>query len=677
MERQPSVRWTVVLSVAGLLFAAFLLWKWRPGAAIVVGVVLAAIALRHWRVTREKAQPLGRFGSAVAPLALPIIVVGIAGAVAFPAYLQLPVVFLLSLLAWRGIVLPDWRGREAAPAGPGGIERPAREGSREGLSRPVWSGRIDAPVWLAGSLALALIVILAVALRPGDGPFEDRGGLIFLYATIPFWFAAAALRALGYAKTVIELLVAVAFMAVVFTTASAAGIIPWHRWLEAHLAWFNPLTTLAALAVLLAIAVVVPLSRRFVPDDLAGKLSGLGLLAACAASAFLAAAALYGAISSQVHTNERVTADVPVVQPTPADDITVPPSLNDRGLAAKYQPVLVLANGEQWRPTSYLDYAKDATLLQRDGTPELNPDGSPKRYGANLPTKCLGPDDEHCYKLVLRDQAGLACDSGDDPCAADVPPAPGQTGATAYFRVLRKKQEANYAFVGADNFRELVASRATVLIQYWFFYRFDEWKRPVLSGTLTQRHQGDWEAVMIGLADESTPSFVAYSEHCGGTWRRWNRIEVAPGEGSRVHPLIAVAKGSHANYVKTDDRRSPDWTSCGGSGVPKGFLSGLSYASNIRDETSAGEQIDLEEMTLVRAKLDRPPMSFPGEWGLNDRTTLENEFTHTLARGEAPATPTLQPLWKDPLGTVFCGKHWEPPSGESDAGCRLPVSSDG
>lgn len=662
----------MILSVAGLLLAVLLLWKWRPGATIVFAVVLATIALRHWRGTREKAEPLGRFGSALAPLFLPIVVVGIAGALAFPPYVQLPVVFGLSLLAWRGIILRDWRGPE---------------GAKQGLSGPLWEGHVGLPFWLVGSVALVLIVALAVALRPGDGPFEDRDALIFLYATIPFWLAAVALRALGYARTVIELLVALALMAVVFTSASAAGIIPWHKWLEEHAAWLTPVTTLAALGALLVIAVLglkrsdgatesasrrVPLNQGFVPGELAGKLSGLGLVSACAASFFLAAAALSGAISSQVHTSERVISDVPLVKPTAATDITVPPSLNDRGLAEKYQPVLVLARGEQWRPISYLDYAEGATLLKRDGTPVLNPDGSPKTYGADLPTSCLGPDDEKCYKLALRGDGGRECDSGDDPCARDEAPKPGETAATSYYRVLRKGKEADYAFVGVDDYREPVAARAKVLIQYWFFYRYNEWTRPVLSGTLAQRHQGDWEAVMVGLSDESTPSFVAYSAHCGGTWRRWDRIEVASGEESRVHPLIAVAKGSHANYVRTDDRRSPDWASCGGGPVPEGFLSALSYASNIRDETSAGRRIGVNDMTLVRARQGQAPMGFPGVWGLNDRTTLENELVHTIHRGEAPPTPSLQKLWKDPLGTVFCDKHWEPPSGESEGKCRLP-----
>jgi hypothetical protein len=176
--------------------------------------------------------------------------------------------------------------------------------------------------------------------------------------------------------------------------------------------------------------------------------------------------------------------------------------------------------------------------------------------------------------------------------------------------------------------------------------------------------------VTLGLSDAATPVFLAYSEHCGGTWRNWNQIETAP--SAPLHPLVAVAKGSHANYVSTDERRSPDWASCGG-GLPKGFLNLISYASNIRDETTFGTDIPYSDLHLIRATLKEPPMSFPGTWGANDRTTLENERTQVLKSGSAPATPTYQPLWQDPLVTIFCGAHWEPPSGDSGTRCKTPA----
>jgi hypothetical protein len=206
------------------------------------------------------------------------------------------------------------------------------------------------------------------------------------------------------------------------------------------------------------------------------------------------------------------------------------------------------------------------------------------------------------------------------------------------------------------------------LIQYWFFYRYNEWERQILTGTLAQRHQSDWEFVTVGLDKNAAPLFLAYSEHCGGTWRPWDQVPTVT-EGS-THPLVAVALGSHANYVSTDERRSPDWASCGGTAVPKGFLSLLSYASNVRDETSFGTEIPPDQLHLIRATDGKFPMNFPGTWGANDLTVLENKRELTLKQGAAPATPSFQRSWIDPLATIFCGDHWEPPSGDSGKPCK-------
>lgn len=661
-----------LLAGAGVALAAFLLWKWPPGAAIVVAVGVGVFTLRRWDSAKFKTAPLRDFGWAFLPLLLPVFVVGIAGAIAFPPYVQLPLVLALVLICWRAIIVREWT-----------VEK-----TKDGLARPVWPGRIELPSWLVGGAIVLLIVVLAVILRPGDGPFEDRQSLILLYATIPFWLAAVVLRAAGFAVTVVKLLVSVVFVAVVFRAASVAGLIPWHEALKDHVPWFSLGNLLIALVALLALAMFglrnstqdseakakaepIPLQRHFVPTGLAGSFSALGLLAAGAASLLLASAALSGAIGQRVHSNQRLETEIPAVDPKPANEIAPAKDSSARTLAEKYQPVLVLAQGEKWTPRPVNDFASEAVLLGRGGVPVVQPDGTPVKVGQDLkslPTTCAGPISEDCYKLILRGK----CDTGDDPCAVDPPPSRGKPDAAAYFRVLRNTpaNPDSYAFVGGADYREPAAATSSILIQYWFFYRYNEWKRPVLSGTLAQRHEADWESVMVGLSDETTPKFVAYSEHCGGTWRRWNQIDVAPGQDTRLHPLIAVAKGSHANYVNTDERRSPDWASCGGGGVPKGFLSLLSYASNIRDETSFGRQLGINDLQLIKAATDRPPMSFPGRWGLNDRITLDNELSHQISEGQPPATPAYQSLWKNPLGTVFCSEHWEGPSHGS---CKLPT----
>ena len=87
-----------------------------------------------------------------------------------------------------------------------------------------------------------------------------------------------------------------------------------------------------------------------------------------------------------------------------------------------------------------------------------------------------------------------------------------------------------------------------------------------MTGKLSERHEGDWEAITIGLG-KKRPLYAAYSAHCGGNWRDWDDVRVSdvPRE-PRLHPIVAVAEGSHANYFETQDRRSPDWAGCNAFG---------------------------------------------------------------------------------------------------------------
>ena len=204
------------------------------------------------------------------------------------------------------------------------------------------------------------------------------------------------------------------------------------------------------------------------------------------------------------------------------------------------------------------------------------------------------------------------------------------------------------------------ADELAILVQYWFFYHYDEWVAPVFGGQLVQRHEGDWEAVTVGLST-SRPLFAAYSEHCGGQWRRWRDVDVAGEQGAlRSRPVVAVAVGSQANYTRALAGRAPDWSSC--KGIPGEAVGLLSYTFNIRDHTADDWRWTPgpEDVRLVRA--DRFPMDFPGYWGATDATQFVTARPHELQSrpGPGPATPSRQPLWRSPVRQIFCGKAWRP-----------------
>lgn len=56
-------------------------------------------------------------------------------------------------------------------------------------------------------------------------------------------------------------------------------------------------------------------------------------------------------------------------------------------------------------------------------------------------------------------------------------------------------------------------------------------------------HEGDWEMVQLGCDAEDRPILMTCSQHSGGEKREFWRVALADG-----HPLVYVARDSHANY---------------------------------------------------------------------------------------------------------------------------------
>ena len=93
-----------------------------------------------------------------------------------------------------------------------------------------------------------------------------------------------------------------------------------------------------------------------------------------------------------------------------------------------------------------------------------------------------------------------------------------------------------------------------VVVQYWLYSLADDWRsKPAPRGRrkvppgIHQHHEGDWEAVTVGLSADR-PLFVDWSAHCAGEWRPFAGATLAADAGGeRTHPVSWVALGSHAN----------------------------------------------------------------------------------------------------------------------------------
>jgi lysophospholipase L1-like esterase len=86
-------------------------------------------------------------------------------------------------------------------------------------------------------------------------------------------------------------------------------------------------------------------------------------------------------------------------------------------------------------------------------------------------------------------------------------------------------------------------------IQYWFYYAYDYLR--VAKGTLGNagKHEGDWEHIGVMLSADKHPRFLWTARHTAreeGRVYAWRDTRV---QWRGDHPVIYIARGSHASYV--------------------------------------------------------------------------------------------------------------------------------
>jgi len=163
---------------------------------------------------------------------------------------------------------------------------------------------------------------------------------------------------------------------------------------------------------------------------------------------------------------------------------------------------------------------------------------------------------------------------------------------------------------------------AYITIQYWVYYFYNDW---------FNKHEGDWELVELILTTDGQPEWVVYSQHHGGVRRAWSSTPVEEG----THPVVYVARGSHANYF------------AGNEVYPHG-----QYVGNRRivlvDRTGTSERL-LPEVILIptRAELAADPASWPGrEWLM-----FRGRWGETAVYGD----------FNGPYGPADKGYQWDQP----------------
>lgn len=160
-----------------------------------------------------------------------------------------------------------------------------------------------------------------------------------------------------------------------------------------------------------------------------------------------------------------------------------------------------------------------------------------------------------------------------------------------------------------------------ITLQYWFFYFYNDW---------FNKHEGDWEMIQVMLDRAGQPQWAVYSQHQGGTRRRWQEVPVEDG----THPVVYVALGSHANYFWGDEL-FPHGRVVGNSQVT--VLDRTGFAGRVMPavEVLPDHRPDAQEEPIAELAW----MDYGGRWG--EKTAVAG--------------------FEGPTGPCFKGDQWDQP----------------
>jgi hypothetical protein len=632
----------------GALFAWLRMFRYWLAPAEAPVLPLREQTAKARERARDRLSSIGELGGAILPIAFLFVVAGTFASAGLPAWEQLFIGLAAGVVSW--LIVFEERGRDEELAG--------------------WARRLveDVPVIgsaivvAVGAGAVVTLIISRAAPRWIDR-LQEIGGNATLVAYLAlaaaligilirlFAFVTSARRAFAVAAVVLIAIHRLMWLGTL-PGFSASRHIKW---------WVDVVIAVGCIGLLLTDA-------RRGPQFASARSSGAstrrkrawwyGFATVISAAVALLVAVPYGVLGSTDYSPSAAGTFGQIEPGTEAHLL----ARTDRQLATTFAPVLQLTTKERWALTDVDAYLKDAAVYATTGPHSYLVKQEPvieHPTRRTLPMAC--PDTGSlCYTI--------SCRAGEGTCQY---PRTHRAGSyregTEYVRIVRRRTNSGF-FKSVTPY----GARLRVVLQYWLFYRYDRWLATTFAGNFDQQHEGDWEAVTVGLG-ANDPLFVAYSEHCGGNWYPWSKVQVAPfafshgvwttidsAKTAALHPLVGVAQGSHANYIRAQDQRAPDWSSCGAH-VSDAAANALSYVWNIRDRTANGWLLFPGRLAYVDEHT--PPMSFPGFWGEAETISLRNFRNPSLpieARGDGPKSPPKQPLWYATLATIFCSAHWHP-----------------
>jgi len=171
-------------------------------------------------------------------------------------------------------------------------------------------------------------------------------------------------------------------------------------------------------------------------------------------------------------------------------------------LATRYLPSLQFKAGELFFPVDVGYQLNNSVLKKRNGEIVTPVDSHPTI--ASISTK-----DESYFLANGSDLSTIAADYG------------------------KKNQTLGYTI-----YCHVTKDSTSTIVQYWFFYAY--------NNAPLNDHEGDWEMIELVLDAAQSPVWVAYSQHLQGERASWGDVEKI----DSTHPVVYVARGSHANYFR-------------------------------------------------------------------------------------------------------------------------------
>ena len=325
-------------------------------------------------------------------------------------------------------------------------------------------------------------------------------------------------------------------------------------------------------------------------------LTGVALLAVLNGIALAGAGALYldytrehGPLGSEIPPQSAVEAE------------------ERQELARRFAPVLRYHTGEPFVPISRAAYISRTQLKEEEGRVRRVLNASPSED--QLPDR-EGTCQRSRGCLLFLDVRGVEPD----------PPKHPQAQYDAIENQLLRSGQKQTVYVNVSRYDDT----GDYAVQYWFLYLFN---------FRLNEHESDWEQITVRLDSDKEPTGVFYSAHEGGGAAGWDAIQ-KQGE----HPVVYVALGAHANYVRPGRHRVPV-----GCKRVIGSIRRCIRGRRFLVDVANGQGRTLRPDDYQLAELTGQP--FIGSYGTGNYVVLTR-------RADILSDPRTRPAWLDPLGPL-------------------------